>query len=94
MQWSFLPSVENAAKALLPTTTVKGTGAYSLFNLNAGWNVNDTIQVRAGIDNVLDRAPSVVGANPTVGDNNSDQTNLNFYDGLGRRFYFGIKATL
>jgi outer membrane receptor for ferrienterochelin and colicin len=91
-QWSFLPSVENQAKALLPTTTVEGTGSYSLFNLNAGWDVGK-VQLRAGIDNLLDRQPSIVGANPTVGDSNSDQTNLNFYDGLGRRFYVGAKMT-
>ena len=28
-----------------------------------------------------------------VGDTNSNQTNLNYYDGLGRRFYIGAKAT-
>jgi iron complex outermembrane recepter protein len=93
VQWRFLPSVENSAKALQPTSTVLGTGAYSLFNLSAGWDMG-SVQFRAGVDNVLNRAPSIVGANPTVGDSNSDQTNLNFYDGLGRRFYFGVKLSL
>lgn len=93
LQWRFLPSVDNSAKALLPTTTVLGTGAYSVFNLSAGYDFG-SVQVRAGIDNVLNRDPSIVGANPAVGDTNSDQTNLNFYDGLGRRFYVGVKLNL
>ncbi len=93
LQWSFLPSVDNSAKALQPATTVLGTGAYSKFNLSAGWNLG-SVQIRAGIDNLLNRAPSIVGANPTVGDSNSDQTNLNYYDGLGRRFYLGMKVSL
>jgi iron complex outermembrane recepter protein len=93
LQWRFLPSVDNSAKALQPLTTVKGTGAYSLFNLNAGWDLG-SVQIRGGIDNLLNRKPSIVGANPTVGDSNSDQTNLSFYDGLGRRFYLGMKVSL
>jgi outer membrane receptor for ferrienterochelin and colicin len=93
LQWRFLPSVDNSAKALLPTTTVLGTGAYSLFNLSAGWDLG-SVQIRAGIDNVLNRDPSIVGANPTAGDTNSDQTNLSFYDGLGRRYYLGAKISL
>jgi outer membrane receptor for ferrienterochelin and colicin len=93
LQWRFLPSVENSAKALLPTTTVESTGSYSMFNLTAGWDLG-SVQFRAGIDNVLDRGPSIVGANNAVGDTNSDQTNLNFYDGLGRRFFVGAKISL
>jgi outer membrane receptor for ferrienterochelin and colicin len=93
LQWRFLPSVENSAKALLPTTTVKGTGAYSQFGVTAGWDLG-SVKLRGGIDNLLNRRPSIVGANPTAGDSNSDQTNLSFYDGLGRRFFLGAQLSL
>jgi outer membrane receptor protein involved in Fe transport len=93
--WRFLPSVEDAAKTLTPTTTVKGVGSYSVFNLNASYDFKH-VTLRAGIDNLLDRAPPIVGANPGApggGDTNSDQTNAGFYDVLGRRFYVGLKAS-
>ncbi len=93
LQWRFLPSVENEAKALLPSTTVEGTGAYSVFNLTGGWDLGK-VQLRAGIDNLLNKEPLIVGANNAVGDTNSNQTNLSFYDGLGRRYFVGMKVTL
>lgn len=91
LQWQHLPSVENQAKALLPTTTVVGTSSYDLFNLMGGWDLGK-VQLRAGVDNLLDKQPPIVGANPNI-DTNSDQTNLNFYDGLGRRYYIGAKVS-
>jgi outer membrane receptor protein involved in Fe transport len=93
--WRFLPSVDDSTKALQPTTKVQGVGAYSVFNLNASYDFGRTT-VRAGIDNLLDKGPPVVGANPGApggGDTNSDQTNASYYDVLGRRFYVGLKAS-
>jgi iron complex outermembrane recepter protein len=93
VQWRFLPGVDASDKALLPTTTVLGTGSYSLFNLTAGWDFG-AVQIRGGIDNVLNRRLPIVGANYAAGDSNSNQTNLNFYDGLGRRYFLGMKLSL
>ncbi|RYZ66452.1 MAG: TonB-dependent receptor, partial [Proteobacteria bacterium] len=93
LQWFYLPSVDNSAKALLPTTTVEGTGSYSTFGLTAGWT-RGNVSLRGGVDNLLDKKPLVVGANNAVGDTNSDQTNLSFYDGLGRRYFLGLKVDL
>lgn len=80
------------AKALQPDTKVTGTGSYSVFNLTGGYDLG-IVKLRAGIDNVLNRRLPIVGANWAAGDSNSNQTNLNFYDGLGRRFFVGMKAT-
>lgn len=92
LQWRFLPPVEAADKALQPDTKVTGTGSYSVFNLTGGYDLG-IVKLRAGIDNVLNRRLPIVGANWAAGDSNSNQTNLNFYDGLGRRFFVGMKAT-
>lgn len=89
--WRYLPSVDNAAKVTLPTSTVQGTGSYSLLNLYGGYAIG-RYSFRVGIDNVLDKEPLVVGNNPGV-DSNSDVTNPSFYDPLGRRFYVGMKAS-
>jgi iron complex outermembrane recepter protein len=93
--WRFLPKVEDGSKVLTPATTVKGVGSYSVFNLNASYDF-DRVSVRAGIDNLFNRTPPIVGANPGApggGDTNSDQTNPSYYDVLGRRFYIGVKAS-
>jgi outer membrane receptor for ferrienterochelin and colicin len=94
--WRYLPSVENAAKAISPTTTIQGAGAYSLFNLFGSCDLG-TVTLRAGVDNVLDKKPLIVGANPGVNgvgaDTNTDQTNPSFYDPLGRRYYLGAKIS-
>ena len=80
-----------ADSLLAGNTTVIGASSYDMFNLYAGWNLGK-VQLRAGVDNVLDTEPLVVNANPGI-DTNSDQTNLSYYDGLGRRYYVGLKVS-
>jgi outer membrane receptor protein involved in Fe transport len=48
--------------------------------------------VRFGIDNLLNKQPLSIGANPGVTDA-ANQTNPGFYDVLGRRYYVGVKAS-
>ena len=94
--WRFLPSVENAAKATNPNTSIQGTESYSMFNLYGSYQLGK-YTLRAGVDNLLDKEPLIVGANPGFNgigaDTNSDQTNPSYYDVLGRRFYIGIKTS-
>ncbi len=73
-----------------PATTVQPTSSYDRFDLFGGWSVRDNIQLRFGIDNLLDADPEIVGANP--GQTNAmGLTNTGFYDILGRRYYAGVK---
>ncbi|MBK9251583.1 MAG: TonB-dependent receptor [Proteobacteria bacterium] len=44
-------------------TTAYNTPQYDQFDLSAFWNVNDTVSVRFGIDNVFDTQPSITGKN-------------------------------
>ncbi|MET0291316.1 MAG: TonB-dependent receptor [Steroidobacteraceae bacterium] len=92
LTWQYLPSVRNAAAATLPTTTIQGAGAYSLFDLNARWEVSKIVSLRFGIDNLLDTDPEIVGRNPGV-TAGLGATLPNFYDVLGRRYYAGVKLT-
>jgi iron complex outermembrane receptor protein len=91
LEWRHLPSVANAAKATTPTTTIQGTDAYDLLNLSANWSINRTITLRAGVDNLFDKDPPIVGYNPNV-TNARGATFPGFYDILGRRYYVGAKA--
>jgi iron complex outermembrane receptor protein len=90
LSWRYLPAVKNAARATNPTATPQGAHSYSLFDFTAGWAVTDTIALRLGIDNLLDRDPEVVGYDPNV-TNAQGLTQAGYYDVLGRRLYVGVK---
>ena len=56
------------------------------FDLNGSWAVNDTVVLRAGVNNVTDEEPRVYS--PGVQANTDPST----YDVLGRRYYVGLTA--
>jgi outer membrane receptor protein involved in Fe transport len=101
LQLIYLPDVLDAA-ALRPPTRLLGTDSYSLFNLFAGYQINERLSLRGGIDNLFDEDPPVIGrdpgTNPALGcpgspncNNNSANTNAQYYDILGRRMYVALK---
>ncbi|KAK0361006.1 hypothetical protein LTR94_025072, partial [Friedmanniomyces endolithicus] len=70
-----------------------GTGATPVvlepihyFDLNASWSVNDTVALRAGVNNLTDEDPNTYA--PGVQANTDPST----YDVLGRRYYVGLTA--
>jgi outer membrane receptor protein involved in Fe transport len=75
----------------LPTATpgTKRTASHTEVDLFGRWSLNETIELRGGIDNVLDEQAEVAGATPF---NNALSTSGAQYDLLGRRFFVG--ATL
>lgn len=60
--------------------------AIDYFDLNGSWAVNDTVALRAGVNNLTDEEPNVYS--PGVQANTDPST----YDVLGRRYYVGITA--
>lgn len=65
-----------------------GTGVESVwyFDLRGTWDVNDTVSLRAGVNNVLDEEPQLY--TPNIQSNTDPST----YDVLGRRYYVGLTA--
>ena len=61
--------------------------AHSQFDLFADWTFSERYQLRAGIDNLTDAEPEVVGATTT--NNALGSTSIN-YDPFGRRFFVGL----
>jgi outer membrane receptor for ferrienterochelin and colicin len=55
----------------------------------ARWTINDTFELRGGIDNLMDAWPVWVGANAST---NAIGATTNDYDTIGRRFSLGVKA--
>jgi len=101
LNWRHLPSVRNVAVITDPTTTTQGADSYDIFNLSGGMQIGDHLQIMAGIDNLLDKSPNIVGAGQTVSVasggttqvNGVGSTNTSFYDALGRRYFAGVKLT-
>jgi outer membrane receptor protein involved in Fe transport len=64
---------------------------YDLVDLFSSWSFSDRYRFQAGIDNLLDTDPAVVGA--TVANRALGSTNSN-YDGFGRRVFVGLQISL
>jgi outer membrane receptor protein involved in Fe transport len=91
LTWRRLPSIRNEAYVTDPLTPFAGARVYDLFNLAASWNINQTVRITAGIDNLLDRDPNPVGAGPN--NNGAGNTEPGIYDVLGRRYYGGLRLS-
>ena len=87
LRWQHLPSVA-AAPGSSPGTL--GAGSYNLYSLFGSWTINDTLEIRGGVDNLFNVWPEWAGA--IVGTNNNTGTTNENYDTIGRRFYLGLRA--
>jgi outer membrane receptor protein involved in Fe transport len=67
--------------------------AQHYFGLSGNYEINDTWTVRAGIDNLLDEDPPIPGNDWGGTTENSGNTFPATYDPLGRKYWFGVKAT-
>jgi iron complex outermembrane receptor protein len=91
LRWRYLPRVENAAVVLSPTAQVDDTPSNSTFDLFGNWRVNDHVSLRAGIQNLGNTNPPLVGV--TSGNSQAGLTDPSgVYDELGRRFYIGVQG--
>jgi iron complex outermembrane recepter protein len=90
LRWMHLPGARDGSLVVTPTSTTLGPGSYNEFDLFGTWKVTSTYDLRAGVDNLFDAAPKVVGAIPGV--TNALGSTLPDYDVLGRRFYVGVRA--
>ena len=90
MTWLHLPGARDGSVVVTPSSKTQGPGSHNEFNLFGTWKMSDRYEFRAGVDNLFDKDPEVVGRNPGV--TNAQGTTLPDYDVLGRRFYVGMKA--
>jgi iron complex outermembrane recepter protein len=98
LQWRYLPSIRDESAARNPATRISAVDSYQTFNLFAGYTFNERFQLRAGIDNLLDEEPLIVGTRPPgtngptdPGDRNAEVTRADYYDTLGRRAFVGLQ---
>lgn len=97
LSWRHLPSIEDETAADDPDTRILGVGSYDMFNFFARYSFSERFELRAGIDNLFDEDPPVVGRDPGTAtitpDANRGTTRADYYDILGRRAYVGLKMS-
>jgi iron complex outermembrane receptor protein len=95
--WDYLDEVTQDAIVLGGTNpsnyALTKLDAQSYFHLSGTYDINDTWSVRAGIDNLLDDDPPIPGNDWGGTTENSGNTFPATYDPLGRKYWFGVKAT-
>jgi iron complex outermembrane receptor protein len=93
LRWQYWPSVEPAPGS---AANAVGVRSHSQADLFARWAFHSRYELRAGIDNLFNTDPEVVGAafsasNPSTNNNNLGSS-FSYHDTFGRRFFLGMKA--
>jgi outer membrane receptor protein involved in Fe transport len=95
LRWQYWPSLDPAPGA---AANAVGVDSHNQTDLFARWGFSDHYELRAGIDNLLNADPEVVGAafsTPgALSNNNALGSSAAYNDTFGRRFYIGLKASL
>lgn len=80
MRWRYQGEVENF------NNRSQVIDAIHYFDLNAGYQINQAVSLRAGVNNLTDEQPPVYA--PAIAANTDPST----YDVIGRRYYVGLTA--
>jgi iron complex outermembrane recepter protein len=80
VRWRHLPSMDDVTAVTRPASPAAGVPSYDLFDLNLAYRMSDSLLMRAGVTNLLDKEPPIVGG--TIG-----QTQPGTYDIIGRAFF-------
>lgn len=80
LRWRYQGEVENF------NNRSQVIDAIHYFDLNAGFEINSTVSLRAGVNNLTDEQPPVYA--PAIAANTDPST----YDLVGRRYYVGLMA--
>lgn len=98
--WRYISSVKLASVKLRPELPFypgdTKIGDRSYFDLSGLFRAERDLVLRFGINNILDKAPPIVGgtANTTAGDGTNGNTFPQLYDPLGRYMFVGFTANL
>ena len=88
LMWRFTSKVDDRNEAEIDLKAI------SYIDLSGIWNVTERVEVRAGINNLFDKAPPIVGngAGPSI--NGNGNTFPGMYDALGRYWFLAGALTL
>ncbi|HMH29978.1 MAG TPA: TonB-dependent receptor [Steroidobacteraceae bacterium] len=99
LTWRFIGSVSEDNNSGDPTLHFSTFGGYDLYNgripsysyldLEATWNVNSALQIRAGANNILDKDPPVINSDIVSG---GAANTYSIYDMFGRQLFVAFSA--
>ena len=99
LTWRFIGSVSQDNNSGDPTLHFATFGGYDFYNatiasfsyldLEATWNVNNVLQIRAGANNILDKDPPVIDSGIVAG---GAANTYSIYDMFGRQLFVAFSA--
>ncbi len=96
LRWQYLDGLTQDAVALgaaeASDYAVVNIPSYNYFDLFASYNITEQIEVRAGINNLMDEEPPIVGNEYGGTAENSGNTYPSTYDTVGRSGFIGLNA--
>jgi len=92
-QWRFIGNVDAGQADISRGLAVDHISSYSYFDETVSYDVTDTMVLRVGVQNVLDKKPPIVGDNVGILINRGN-TFPSMYDVIGRNFFVGFSASL
>jgi iron complex outermembrane recepter protein len=102
MRWRYLPSLKSESSVRTLVSLDQPTGDYSIVDSSMRYALSERTEVRFGIDNLFNVDPEITFAESNRPDfrgvtgpgySGEGDTNENFYDFLGRRWYLGFKMS-
>lgn len=96
LRWTYIDGLMQDAVALGAATAsdyaTVSIPSYNYFDLYSSYELTDNISLRAGITNLLDKAPPIVGNEYGGTTENSGNTFPATYDPVGRSYFVGVNA--
>ncbi len=85
VRWRYIGAMIHADVVANAASTTLGVPAYSYFDIDANYKINDMISIGAGINNLGDKTPPFVSAAPLT-------TDAATYDVIGRSYHVSAKV--
>ncbi len=85
VRWRYIGPMQHFDRVANSAATTPGVSAYSYFDIDLGYKINDRFSISAGINNLSDKGPPFVNATPLT-------TDAATYDVVGRSFHVSMKA--
>jgi outer membrane receptor protein involved in Fe transport len=96
LRWQYLDSLKQDAVALgaadASEYALVTIPSYNYFDLFASYALTEQIELRAGINNLMDKEPPIVGNEYGGTAENSGNTYPATYDAIGRSGFIGVNA--
>ena len=86
LRWRYQAAMDDVSAVLTPSNVQPGVSAYSLWDLFASWRFGDHLELRGGVNNLLDKGLPLVSSS-------QNGTDVALYDGIGRAYYVGLRAS-